>query len=477
MEPGEKRFLKNLLEVKLFVSSRGHFPTNKENIRLYGWLCGLRMQFQQGELASWKKKRLDAIGFPWKIKEVKWMANYALLFNYLKNKKHFPAGINYEILFTWLRNQLKGENSLMKEPKFKKLIAQLQVYLTQHRITRKGERREKYMMELKAFRKEYPARVPHSSMPDRRHRALAKWLSGFRERLRKQPEIGDWKEQLAALGIPIASRGEVWQEKFEALRQFIESHGCLPASTHPLHFWLRNQEHQMKRLSTPQKKKLLDLSAATTMRQFLWEKRFEEFSIFLTKHHCHPTLKTNHSLCRWWLIQRNSFKIGHLTPDRARRLKQVTGLPALSLRSHKPWQYRFNQLKVWRKKNPGHWPTYNSSGQTRKLAIWCISQRQVYFRTLKHFLPMPPDHIRQLDGIGFQWRSDRALAGINARGWEKRYAQLKQYVKKQGLKGELTLRPNNSLYQWWQSQKLCFKNNTLRHYRLQKIKQLGIVLK
>ena len=336
---------------------------------------------------------------------------------------------------------------------------------------------DKNYLAFAEWRKNNRNRIPTNYMTDPTARRLGIWYQAMRIRIREKPEYAFWKKRFEELGIDFFSNEEKWERNYLSLNEYISKQGHLPDSQHFLYRWLRTQPQKWKELSSHQQQMIQQLPTAGDEKAAAWEKGFKEFETFYLQHQRFPSRIENPPLLRWWAKQRVALQKGKIEPNQLKLLQQLTGLPTLTRRRAQSWQHHFNELKKWRSAHPGQWPTYNSSGVERPLAVWCMSQRQIYFRTLKNFLPMPPDRIRKLDGIGFPWRSDRALAGINPRRWEKRYAQLKQYVKKQGLKGELTLKPNNSLYQWWQTQKLCFKNNTLRHYRLQKIKQLGILLK
>lgn len=125
----------------------------------------------------------------------------------------------------------------------------------------------------------------------------------------------------------------------------------------------------------------------------------------------------------------------HLTAERMQQLAEIgfewkrsdmhTGRPS-------QWNKRFEQLKVF-KANHGH--THVPRGSP--LRDWVAHQRVAYRcekeresgKVPASTYRISPEHIRQLEGIGFEWAPARARRD---RQWEARFEQLKKWVEQHG---------------------------------------------
>ena len=119
-------FMKNYEEAKTFVDEYGHFPTQKENKKIYHWAktWWTRTYLKNQKLYQKKANMLKAIGFEYQTSKERndslWMKNYNECRAFVDKYGHFPTQkenkkLNVWAMTWWKRTYLKNTGKHQKK--------------------------------------------------------------------------------------------------------------------------------------------------------------------------------------------------------------------------------------------------------------------------------------------------------------------------------------------------------------------------
>jgi len=232
-----------------------------------------------------------------------------------------------------------------------------------------------------------------------------------------------------------------WEQKFAALTRYRSKHGhCLvrprPQSNVSLSQWVAEQRAAWRegKMSAGRFRRLNQIGFVWDYREGLWEQRFKELKAFRREHgHCQVASGSskNATLSNWVHFQRIQKRKRRLSPKRARRLKEI-GFDWVS-RGHsieyrdsnyweEKWERMFSALVKF-KQHHGHCWVPASPSSNARLSRWVSTQRK-----LKRHGLLKKHRQRQLDNLGFDWRSS-ASASL---AWEHRFQQLQEFNRRFG---------------------------------------------
>lgn len=254
---------------------------------------------------------------------------------------------------------------------------------------------------LVEFRKRSPHRWPGKTDNDPIEMKLHSWCYLIRQRQKdgKLPSL--WRERLEAIGFNFNALRDNWISKYEALKKHLEeNNGILSASIHKKKYsWYRSQLR--KKLDKEQQKMFKSLPPVQTsgISESSWMEQYHQLAAYIEAHGKFPTHTINYKMACWTNTQRAHYKKGILRKKRIRLWKKL-GLSDLKFDGfHHIWQQKYEQLRSWRRKNPGLWPVIKGSlEEERKLAIWCQYQLT---RGKKPAKPLSAEQAEKLKDIGF----------------------------------------------------------------------------
>ena len=223
----DKKWWKNYAEAKAFFEEHGHFPTKKENVRLYSWARNWwkRTYLKNPELHQEKADMLTAIGFTYNSNDEIWIKNYAEAKTFFDKYGHFPTEKR-----VWAREWWR--NTYLKSPKEHQVKANMLIaigFIFRVRDVRNDELWMKIFEECKAFFEE------HGDFPTQKENVrLCSWAWNWWKRTYlKNTELHQEKaDMLTAIGYEYKTVDEIndgkWLECYKEAKAFFEEHGHFP---------------------------------------------------------------------------------------------------------------------------------------------------------------------------------------------------------------------------------------------------------
>ena len=199
--PDYIKFKKKLTEAQKLLD-QNILPSNAQHNELYNWM--------QGHFSRFKKKKLP----PVKVNDVK-----HLLEQVIKLKEDISLGL------------VKGSSPV--ETKWE----------------------QKFEL-LKQFRQKNPRRWPLSTAADPEEKKLGIWCQDLRTRYRNEKLGPHWIDKLNSIDFNFDGRIYSWMQRFQKLKEYIETNNCKPGTTHEIYDWTRQQYKRFNILS-PEKQSLL----------------------------------------------------------------------------------------------------------------------------------------------------------------------------------------------------------------------------
>jgi len=200
---------------------------------------------------------------------------------------------------------------------------------------------EKKYKELVAYKNKYGH--THVSTSNEKHVPLSLWLGTQKSELhsssnslKKYPEIRkERREKLELLGVSFAPRksnDEVWEENFQAVKEFLDQYGRVPRKNeNKFGGWLSSQFLLLRRSSKKSDKRKLQLvedllTKRKSLSDIRWDEKFNELKEWKQKHGRLPKKREAGTSVGYWLVaQRNrDLKFPKKKPfDERSRLRKI----------------------------------------------------------------------------------------------------------------------------------------------------------
>jgi superfamily II DNA or RNA helicase len=341
-----------------------------------------------------------------------------------------------------------------------------------------------------ALLREYAAREGHAR-PVLSHiengYKLGAWVQRQRRRYAEGTLTAERTARLHSLpGWAWASQHSRWEERFASLRRFVarERHARVPAeyvdeNGFRLGRWVREQRDVLvkhpERLSNGRRSRL----EATTGWSWTtrsaprksWEESFATLLQYVAREG-HARVPPKHveqgqQLGLWVVAQRSAYRdrLPRLTPDRAARLEALPGwVWATSEKriSTRDWKESFSNLLQYVARE-GHARVPASHVENdQNLGSWVAAQRTAYRNRSAR---MTPERAARLEALpGWVWGPGPGRRSVDTRGWEERFANLLQYVAREGHARVPTshVEDDQNLGLWVNSQRMAYRNRSAR---------------
>jgi len=247
--------------------------------------------------------------------------------------------------------------------------------------------------------------------------SLGKWCKQQRAAYKKGILVEDKIQKLDELGFDFhlaqsaiekaakTSTDEVWNQRFEELKEYKEKKGDtnVPHKYGKLGFWVKNQRELFKtgELTEDRVNKLNELGFSWAMdwkksNQDSWVQKYDELKEFKEKNgHCNVPFSSG-MMGNWVIRQRKLYKQGRLSEDRVAKLNELGfQWSVFSQESYQEmWDQKWRELRDWKEK-AGH---CNVSAKSGKLGRWIAKQRDYYKKGM-----LSQERINKLNELGFQW--------------------------------------------------------------------------
>jgi superfamily II DNA or RNA helicase len=373
-----------------------------ENIKLRNWVVIQRAK--QFDMLPERKKKLDQIGFIWKIHEDSWIENYKILSKYFEKNGHclVTKKENYN-MYQWCKGQRRSYRSGKITPLYKNMLDTIYFDWDPEETN--------WEYKFKEYAKFLKKGLTEKELYQLDYRELQKWVLTQRMRKRRndfQVLTKERVDRLTKIGMSWNPESEKFEIMFNKLIQYKSRFGnCrVPAkwSEDPLlGFWINNLRSSCKTNKLSQEKiELLnnlgmEWNPLTTINAELWERKFKELENF-KKINGHCNIATDRGeLGNWLSKHRQYYKKGTINPEHKERL---TSLGVEWEVAHKfVWERNYKALLEFNKEF-GHCnvPGKNALPQYKKLGNWVGNQRTIY-KSGK----MSQDKIVKLEAVGIDW--------------------------------------------------------------------------
>ncbi len=307
----------------------GKLPQSREPI-IGNWLIWQKEKYKKGELSKEKKEKLDKLG-DWltsyrnQKEDEQWDKKCELLKEYVENHNgQFPPYREPKIGY-WLSNQKQAykNEGLSKERKEK--LDKLGDWLTSYRNQKEDEQWDQKYELLKEYVESHNEKFPVEQEPE-----IGTWFI-HQKQLYKNKELSERRKiKLDALGDWLKGKhGEQWSEKYELLKQYIESHnGQFPLHQEPkIGSWLSNQKQAYKNegLSKERKEKLDELgnwliSCEAIKNEEEWDEKYRLLKQYVEDHHGKFPPQNGQRLGKWLSRQKQLCKNEKLSDRRKAKL-------------------------------------------------------------------------------------------------------------------------------------------------------------
>jgi hypothetical protein len=389
-----------------------------ENKQLADWVRGQRTSYREGKLSEDRIKRLEDMGFVWKL------------------ITYIPSKASWDEMFDALNEYKKNHgdcNVPHRWPENKQLSTWVHTQRTNYR---------------------------RGNLSD--------------DRIKRLEDIGFvWKR------ISYIPSKASWEEMFDLLKEYKENHGdCNVPGDWPenkqLSSWVANQRtnYKNKTLSDDRIKLLEDIGFVWDVPELSWEKMFEALKEYKRNHGDFNVpldyVVNNLKLRIWVYNQRVNYRKGKLSRDRTKRLNDIVFVWD-TLESQ--WEEMFNALKEYKKEHGDYNVPNDYVVNYLKLGSWVSHQRTNYRRG-----NLAEDRIKRLEDIGFVWTShflkmkDQELWEAM---WKKKFDTLKEYKNKHGDCNVPVDWPDRQLVNWVASQRTRYRNKRLNEERIERLEDIG----
>jgi len=188
-----------------------------------------------------------------------------------------------------------------------------------------------------------------------------------------------------------------------------------------------------------------------------WDEHYRQLTAYKQAHgNCN--VSKPRKLGRWRNKQQANFKNNKLSPDRIKRLEDLSFVwDPLEV----AWEEMFTQLTVYKQAH-GDCNVSKHSKDNHKLGTWCSSQRENYYKN-----KIPADRLKRLEDLGFVWDRHEFT-------WEEMFVELTAHKQAHGdCNVPFHWKDNPKLARWCSSQRRIHKNNKLSPDRVKRLADLG----
>lgn len=324
-------------------------------------------------------------------------------------------------------------------------------------------RRFDHLQKFLAEKKKWPSKTGDSL-----ETSLAGWLSEQKASYREGKLSKANTSRLVSLGMDFRTLDEIWESRFQDLRNFIQIRGRWPYPSDPkingvsLAAWVvkHRREHKIGNLSDEKKAKLDSLGMKWNYLDETWAEFYDATLRFKGRHGRLPVKNEIYEDIRvgqWLNRQKQFYKAGHLSEEQVSQLSSL-GFDLTFDRGDVFWDH----LKSLQRfvQQLGRLPKADESFEDFKLGGWLIYTR--------HRLRNKPqsDRFKALEQIGAMKVED---------SWEESFRSLKRFVDLNGrVPNAVEEFEGKKLGVWVTGERSRLKAGSLPEERARKLKSVGV---
>lgn len=427
-----------LAQLQEFVDRNGHAlvgPRTCSNPQLVNWVANCR--HLGDSMSSDRRRKLDALGFVWDVKDQEFQDMLAKLKEYVATHGHpnvrsrddKKSGIP---LYQWIRDRRKAFRMGRLSQAHREALEQAGLVLDVPRPSG-SEPRPKPTWELRYEQlREFVA--SNRRFPVLTEKPLGSWL-GIQRKNREQLTPAR-VAALEAIGMDWAPHESSWTANFEAWKAM---QAC-PDAAGPYPGWetLVRRRYADGKLTADQRRMLeeanfpLERLKASTQAD---EGHLAELRAFVAENgHARVSPAARPALARWISRMQKRWVDGMLHQDLAAVFEELQ-VPKVNLRVCS-WEDKFTELLAFQAAH-GHCDVPHRGGGYDKLSTWCFNQRTAWRAG-----ELSEDRVRRLDALSFRWASARKASGASQAGpvarrsrqqrWAEHLVELRNFLTNNG---------------------------------------------
>jgi superfamily II DNA or RNA helicase len=316
----EAQWEKNFREFEDYIQRNGHAPS--QSCALGVWANSQRQYYGKGDLSPDRIRRLEEIGFEWRVKDARWdeafrqVQEFAALHGYFPGRGD-PGG-------DWVNNQraLYRKGALSLSPERIRRLKELDGWVWN---VSDAEWEKMYSQVVEFIKRN--GRLPTLAPSDG---DVGSWVANQRVAYRRDRLDSDRVERLKKLdGWAWHVDDAKWGKMYGQVADFIKHNGRLPRmpfeseSERELYRWVFKQRNLYGNLDPARVERLKKLSGwVWEAHDAKWEKRYSEVADFI-KHNGRLPVQSEGELGKWVSHQRDFYRKGTLSTDRIERLKSL----------------------------------------------------------------------------------------------------------------------------------------------------------
>jgi superfamily II DNA or RNA helicase len=372
----------------------------KDNPKLGSWCAIQRNTYKNNKLSPDRTKRLEKLGFEWSPRDAAWdqmfdaLAAYQRAHRNLTVPRYLKDNLN---LRTWCDNQraLYKNNTLPIERV--KWLEQLGFEWHPSGVVVTWDEMFDALVAYKDIHGDL--NVPRQWKDNPK---LGNWPRIQRRNYKNNKLSADRVKRLEQLGFVWNPIGDAWDQMFDALAAYKQTHGDCDVSRRwkgnsKLELWCTTQRamHKNNKLSADRVKRLEQLGFVWNPIGDAWDQMFDALAAYKQTHgDCNVPRrwKGNSKLELWCTTQRAMHKNNKLSTDRVKRFEQL-GFEWSPL--DPIWEQMFAALSTYKQTHGDCNVPWDWKGN-QELAMWCHGQNNLYRDNR-----LPADRVKRLEDIGF----------------------------------------------------------------------------
>jgi hypothetical protein len=460
-------------KVQAFCTTHDRLPVRQalaEEAALAGWIKNQHQAWQRGRLSSECVLRLEELpGWSWDPPVRKWDQRFEKVQAFRNNHKRDPA------------QRAKGEEGILGKWVSAQRLAWLKSALSSERIQRLEalpgwlwdplmDAWDQNFAAVQAFTDEHKRWPEHGA--DGEEATLARWVGTQRQAFKKSALSSERARRLVELpGWSWYPLTDKWNQRFEKVQAVCATHDRLPARQSlgedaVLARWVKTQRRAWKKgiLPTEHVQRLEELPGwSWDPHADTWDQNFEKIRKFRNDYKRGPAQKAAGEegvLGKWIGAQRQAFKKSTLSPERVKRLEELSGWSWDPLTD--AWDQNFAAVQAFTDEHK-RWPVHEASVEEGVLGKWIGAQRQAFKKGA-----LSSERVKRLEELsGWSWDP-------LTDAWDQNFGEVQAFRDKHkrwashGAAGEEAV-----LAQWTGAQRQAFKKGALSSERIQRLEELS----
>lgn len=329
---------------------------------------------------------------------------------------------------------------------------------------------------------------PSASSIEENEKKIHKWLKHQQDRFREGNLPEEQENLLNAIGYSVrtVSASELWQRKFEALKQYKDENGKFPTSKDAkekpelttLCSWMSEQRRKFNqdKLTSKQVSELEQIGFIWDLDAIRWESYFSLLKELVSKTGSVPKQNDKYkgkAIGQWYLKQLKLYEAGALSDTQKTALNSLS-IPLTGYRDvqkESDWQSHFSSLKTFILMHH-RTPKYGEMVDNYNLYNW-IQKQKLLARKGK----LTDDKITLFKSIGIDILNFKGFDEDRqpSRQWIQSYEDYKTFLQLHKFPPRSSIASERMLYAWGNAQNQRYRNGKLSDIQIRLLNEIHLL--